>query len=372
MRIAHLVWSGAIGGTENFVGCLADQQAGVHNVSIFFMSTRANREFTNENICIHEFNMRSGYDVGAFVRVLRSIREFAPEIIHIHNATPLAMWAGLAAPRAATLHHVHTARRFGTLQSLIQVPFFRMSSGRIDLFIANSFSTKNHMVHNWKVPGERIVVVPNGIDVAHFSTYQGREAARELLGIDAKACVIGFVGRLQYVKGADLFLQVAAAVRPMHGHVIFVIVGDGPERRALQEQARSLDIWQYVHFLGERKDVAELLPAFDVFLSTSRVETFGIAILEAMAARVPVVAFATDAVPELVADCGVLVSTGDVHAAAKGVVELLKDPERRKQYADAAYERAKTHYSIQKISSQLDEIYTRTLNLRQQATRDTF
>jgi glycosyltransferase involved in cell wall biosynthesis len=373
LQIIHLVWSGAIGGTENFAFDLAVEQARRHKVGLGWMSVSAGRPARVEGLDLREFGMRGGYDVRRFARVLKWVKEFGPDIIHVHDATPLAYWAGLARPASLTMAHVHTIGNPYNREGFARRFFLRLSAVRIVHYIANSRSTRDKLMVGRGVRADMISTVPNAVDLSRFDGPRDVGAVRRALGIPEDAPVVGFVGRLHPAKGVDLFLETAAAVRGQKKDIFFVIVGNGRQRDSLERRAQALGVADRLRFAGERQDVPRLLSAFDVFVSTSRVETFGIAILEAMAAGVPVVAFAVDAVPELLATDGVLIPPGDIRAAASAVCRLMDDPSERERLSEAAYKRVRTDYSIQRISGSLEELYFRFLHLKkpESVNRDT-
>lgn len=130
-----------------------------------------------------------------------------------------------------------------------------------------------------------VKVISNGVDVSRFATT--RSQARDALGLPHDSVVVGSVGRLERVKGHDVLVRAAALCPP---HVRFVVVGDGGEREPLEALARACGVHERVHFVGHRDDPARLYAAFDVFCLPSRAEGLPLALLEAQAAGVRVVA----------------------------------------------------------------------------------
>ena len=141
---------------------------------------------------------------------------------------------------------------------------------------------------DWGLPRERIVVIPNGLDVGamHFDP-GARDAARREFGIAPGTTVIGSVGRLHPIKRFDALITGAAPQLRDGAHLL--LVGTGPERQRLEDLARSAGVADRLSLPGERADVARLLAAMDVYAAPSREETFGLAVLEALAAGLPAV-----------------------------------------------------------------------------------
>jgi glycosyltransferase involved in cell wall biosynthesis len=183
-----------------------------------------------------------------------------------------------------------------------------------------------------------------------------RESARRALGLSSEGLVIGWVGRLSPEKGPDLFLQALAAVDvPGLG----VMVGDGAERARLSDLAGSLGLTAArVRFLGQLPEAAALLPAFDVVALTSRVEGTPMIILEAVAAGVPIVAFRTGGIPDLLTDeTAWLVSPGDVSGLRAALRDALASPAEGKARAAAARARLADRLSLDRWVAKVRAVY---------------
>jgi glycosyltransferase involved in cell wall biosynthesis len=172
------------------------------------------------------------------------------------------------------------------------------------------------------VPRTRITVIPNGVDTARF---EGLAAEPGVLG---GGPVVGSVGCLAPRKDYGTLLEAFAAVLPRHPGLSLALVGDGPERPALERRAAALGIAASVRFLGERPDVERLLPAMDVFALSSREEGIPNALLEAMAAGRPAIATAVGGNREVLEDgaTGWLVPAGSPEALARALEEALGNP----------------------------------------------
>jgi glycosyltransferase involved in cell wall biosynthesis len=172
-------------------------------------------------------------------------------------------------------------------------------------------------------------------------------ALRAELGIDAGAPLIGFVGRLIWQKGVTYGLQALARVLLQRPDARLIVVGDGKERARLERQARQYGIERSVHFLGWRTDVPRLMAAFDLFLLPTLQEGFGLVLLEAMAARTPIVASAVSAIPEIVVDgeTGRLVPPRDPTALSAALLDLLADAALRRHMGLLGEDRLETHFS---------------------------
>jgi glycosyltransferase involved in cell wall biosynthesis len=231
--------------------------------------------------------------------------------------------------------------------------------------IAVSESTRAFVEASEHVPTERTSTVHNGIDCETFCPRpELREQARSQWGLPADAFVIAGIGRLTYQKNFALFLEVAASVLRQHPEAYFILAGTGEDEPALRRQASELGIGDRVRFLGFVGDMSTLYPAVDMLLLTSRYEGLPITILEAMAAGIPIVAAKLDGIAEVLADSSeaALVPPGDASAFAARICELIESPARARLYAEAALAKVRAHYSAERMTRDVEQIYLRYLN----------
>ena len=189
-----------------------------------------------------------------------------------------------------------------------------------------------------------------------------RDEARREIGIPAGALVVGSVGRLHPDKNHQLLLRAAARLRSQGVDVFVVIVGDGPERAALATLAEDLGVSGHATFLGERTDVERILPAFDAFALPSKTEGTPVTLLEAMAARVPIVAAAVGGIPEMLQDgrdaCLVTLEGGDAVAElAAALFAVLSDRSLAHETAERAFARVQRDFSAPAIFQRYLELY---------------
>jgi len=209
-------------------------------------------------------------------------------------------------------------------------------------------------------------IIPNGIDaqkVAGIAAATSRKEKRASLGIPEDAFVVGNVARLHPAKGHTYLLAGFAEVLRAVPQAHLVLVGWGVLEEKLRAQAKELGIEQRVHFAGKRLDVYELLATFDVFAFSSVHEGQGIAILEAMAAGLPVVATAVDGIPDMVKHerTGLAVPAHDAAALAAGVLRLRAEPELGQRLVAAARKLVDERFSIGAAGRAYDALYEELL-----------
>lgn len=211
----------------------------------------------------------------------------------------------------------------------------------------------------------KVTVVYNGLDLEEYPPELEGAVVRAELGLPLDAPVAGIVGRLQAWKGQERFLRAAVQVAERLPQARFLVVGgaifgDGEAYAAgLRHLATDLGLGERVIFTGHRQDLPRLLAALDVLVHCAEAEPFGRVLIEGMAARRPVVAFADGAVPEIVRheEMGLLVPPGDEPALAAAMVELLGDAQRRQRMGVAGRHRVEQHFTAAQTARAIEAIY---------------
>jgi glycosyltransferase involved in cell wall biosynthesis len=220
-----------------------------------------------------------------------------------------------------------------------------------DRFVAVSAAT-GEMLRLSGVPGERIDVVHNGVDVESYRPAEEvRSGARITLGIGKDQVLVGFVGQLIPRKGGDIFLQAACLVGEAHPEARFLVVGGRAEsegRRSMEALSRELGLTDRVAFLEFQEDVRPFYDAMDIFVNCSRGEPFARVNLEAMAMGTPVVATDVGGNREAVADgeSGYLVEAENSKRLAEKIGELVADAAIRRSFGEAARKRILERFTV--------------------------
>lgn len=364
LRILHVVDTLATGGLERFVTdlAIAQRQAG-HAVSVFSVlrceGFRA--ELERSGVPVLFGDKRAGLDLGALRRLRAAAR--AADVAHSHNFVPnyyaaLAL-AGTARALVNTCHNMGTRLAARRLRWL-----YRASLARTRAVVAVGAQVRERLVADGIVPARLATVVRNGVPMARFDDARGRrDAARARLGLAPEALVVGCVGRLVALKNHALLVAQLPALVTRFPALRLVLLGDGPLHDALAAQAAALGLGDRVLLAGARPDVADLLPAFDVFALPSRTEGLSIALIEACASGLPVVASAVGGNVEIVEDgrSGLLVPADDGPALAAALARLLEDGRLRERLGAAARDWVAVNASIDAAVRGYDAVYRRAL-----------
>jgi glycosyltransferase involved in cell wall biosynthesis len=292
-----------------------------------------------------------------FFRLCWVIYRRRVDLIHVNSYIP-GNYARLAAALMQVpivIDHWHGFTRFNDKRRLI----CRVLARFTDLSLAVSQGVKDYLLQEIGLDPAKIRVVPNGVDVAAIDAARPGPEVRRELGLPEQVPVIGLVGRLDHWgKGHKELFTAMAQIRARHP-VHALIVGGGRRIDEVKALAASLGLGGEVHFLGSRQDVPDLLNAMDIFVLPSYSEGVSLALLEAMAAGLPVIATAVGGLPEVVADgqTGILIPPRDAAALAGALARLLADPAGAKNLGDRARQHVRAHFSLDRLGREINEIY---------------
>ena len=297
-------------------------------------------------------------------QVGRAIARFASErnidVLHCHQYSPFVYgcFATLWNRRLKIVYteHGRLSDARPSLKRRLVNPWLSRFDGSI---VAVSHELRDYMI-DARFPSRRIAVVHNGVQPMAMPSIADRRRARQQLRLDERAFVVATVARLDPVKDLMTLLEAFAAVRLRVPLAHLLVVGDGPERARLEARAAQPDLAGSVHMTGYRQDVRALLPAADVYTSSSISEGVSITILEAMAAGIPVVATAVGGTPEVLPDesaGGILVPCRNPERLASAIVSLALDQRRRAALAEAGRRRLETSFTIDRMVDDYARMY---------------
>ena len=303
--------------------------------------------------------LRNALDVQSARELEKFVRRKGIEVVHAHMARDysLASYAARRNPQTKFIVTRHVLFKLNRLH--------RHTLSRATCVIAVSEAVARELRSSQIVSNDQIAVIHNGIDVERIKeTCAGlsRGLFLRTLGMPAGAHLVGSIGELRTLKRHDDFIRAAALVLKEFPETQFVLAGVGEVRKQLEELVAELRLTDRFRFLGWLDDADKLLCAMDVFVSASETESFGLAIVEAMAAGTAVVATATEGAQEVIEDqkTGLLVPIGDVKRIAESVLDLLSDPEKRTRLATQSVQSAAKNFSLSRMVNEIERIYLAT------------
>jgi len=305
-------------------------------------------------------------DIFSFFEIRNIIRDGGFNIVHTHGSKAkfLGRMAAAACENVKVVQTVHGWSFFDSMPAFKKTFYIILEKLGYHIADANIVVSPLDIRKGTKKGigrPEDYVVIRSGVEFDTFKAARGRRAeARRRIGVPEDVPVVGSVMRIAAQKAPLFFVNVAARVAKMMPDVHFVIVGDGPQRGLTENWIKKAGLADNFRMLGTRDDVPELLPAFDVFLITSRSEGLPRAMLEALATNVPVVATDVGGISELVDGTrnGILCREGDQDGLARSVLKLLRNPELKDSLL-VNIDQDLEPFSASIMIDQLFDLYTR-------------
>jgi len=332
----------------------------------------------NSHLEVAEVAKQHGFQVAVFPcrgrcdpRTIFLIRKFLREneikVIHSHgyksNLYALAASLGKKVARVATCHNWLGDDPKMKLYAWLDKVFLR----QFNSVVAVSEAVKDELM-NCGFSDAKVRLIHNGIELDRLKIHGDSFLLKKQFNIEEDCRIIGTVGRLSEEKGLDYLLNAAAEILKKCPKVTFLMVGDGPERQKLE--ARAARIAETLHaggkaagtpfiFTGVRNDMPDIYSLMDFFVLPSLVEGLPMVLLEAMAARKPVVATRVGAVPKVIEHdrSGILVKPADEQGLAEAIISLLEDHEKAERLAEQGYRKVRDEFSAERMAEQYLMVY---------------
>ena len=292
-----------------------------------------------DGVPVEHLDKRPGLDPRMWFRLAKTIREFRPHVVHTHSYVMRYAWpARMMTGRGPLVHTVHNLAEKEVDWAGRAIHRVAFRTGTLPVAISREVARSFERVYGFAPAA----TIPNGADVRNGFRPEARERWRRANGFEAGDFLVASVARFEPQKNPLGLIEAFARGLVGHSGARLVMAGQGSLLEPCRRRAAELGVEARVHFAGLCQDVPELLSACDLFALASDWEGASVAIVEAMAARLPVVATLVGGVPELVVEgeTGLLVPPGEVEAFSAAINTLACDPARRRAMADAAERRA--------------------------------
>jgi glycosyltransferase involved in cell wall biosynthesis len=309
------------------------------------------------------------FDPRVLWRLRKLLREYAPHIAFCLDHRNAMLWGRLSSLLAGVPRRVvasHSTGRMNGRRSFTRLDRVLMKA--TDSVVALSERHAGYLSTVENVDPGKLVIIENGIDVPRYehASPESVAALRDELGISKGERVVVMVASLRPEKAHEALLEAAQALAGETPVMRFLIVGDGPRRSHLEALRVRLALGDRVIFTGKRDDIPELLHLADVLVlpSHAAVETLPLAVLEAMAAGVPVVASAVGSVPDLIEDGvnGRLIAPASAGGLTEAIRSIMNDPKEAENLAARAKTTVSSKYTADLMVAKYEALFRRLIN----------
>ncbi len=364
-KVLHLIASPKIGGAEKLLLTVADNIDAERfdvSIAVFIDSRKKHNAFFDEakgcKVRLYPVDIKGPYDVRQLIQIYRIIATFKPDVIHTHgyktNILGFLMARCFMIPIIATVHGwLHSTRRTTQLYNRVNLFLLR----RFDQVIAVSCQIETVLLQ-LNVSTSRLITLRN-VPAAPKRFEINTAALVERFSLDPKARYVGFVGRLEPVKGGEFLISAAVKVLERYPNVQFLIAGEGSELSRLEAMVAEVGLSRRVRFLGFLARPGDIFQLLDLYVLPSLDEGIPLSLLEAMAAEVPVVASSVGGVPEVIEDGinGLLVPPGETELLAEAICHALNDRAGGVQRIEAARKTIDEKFNILSWIESLQALY---------------
>lgn len=360
-HIVHLISSLGNGGCENMLLTLLPALHQFrHTIVTIKCPGYLSDRFSARGIPVIPARLGHFTDVRGYHRLYRIIYSLKPQILTTY--LPPADLAGRFLGRVAGVPTIVCSVR----AKLTQSPFWPLlladgaTSPLVTHYHFNTPVTSKQYTKYFLLPQRKITIIPNGIALEDYHQHPTDRLTRPDLSLSLDQIVIGCVAQLRKQKGHRFLLTALAKLLPKHQSLVLVLVGAGQQKHHLQKQIKKLNIQRHVIMLGNRDDIPDILPLFDIFVLPTLYEGMSRALLEAMASQLPII---TTDIPEnravfAASHSALLVKPRDPAALADALAQLIINPAWRSSLARAAYRQVQ-NYDTPKIARRFFNMYQR-------------
>ena len=312
---------------------------------------------SNPDVKIHRIKTKGDVDLHFIGRLRKVIRHEKPDLLHVHSRRGDMLTA--LAGRLEKIPMVHS-RRVDNPPSFFDLHF------KFPLFhkIITISRGIREVLLEAGVAKERVICIPSAVDTERFSPVKAdREGFLEEFGLTGDGPVLAMIAQLIPRKGHAVFFEALPSILAKHPRARVLIFGRGPLKDELERSIQKQGLDRFVRFEGYRTDLEKVIPYVDMVVHPAFMEGLGVALLEAAACGVPIVACRAGGIPEIVQDKlnGFLVKPGDSKSLARHIIALLDDPDQLRQFSLAGRELVLESFSIDRMVRDNHRVYVETL-----------
>lgn len=362
-NILFIIESSETGGAENVFAELVqriDRECYVPHVALLYEGWLFDK-LKAERICPHMIPTgNGGFDFRLLSGIFAAIRKYDIDLVHSHlfttNVYASVCGAMTGIPVISTFHGTMDVNLCDSF-NWIKWAIINKLSSRI-VFVSNYL--QNYFVGHKKANRANSQVIYNGIDIDRFRNGMGKAQARRTIGLSDNSFVIGCIGDLRPAKDYQSALQAVALLKEKIPNLKFVVAGTITNMiEELNELSDSLGIRNAVDFIGFRSDIENIMPSFDVYLSSSVSEGFSLSVVEAMAASIPVVATRSGGPEEIIihGETGLLVEVASPEKLAAAIESIYRSRETAESFVMSGQSRVEKKFSVKAMVNNYENLF---------------
>lgn len=361
IKIGFINYSLDIGGVETLIleiGKRLNRDIFEPSIFVFEKNGKLRKEYINYGIPVIEVEKSKGFDWILPFRLSRILKKHNINIVHTHN--PSNWFYGCIAANIAGIPIVHTEhsnhyglhiKRWELIESIL--------SKFTDSITTVAENLKRRMVTRSHINSLDIRVIHNAIDLAVFNVKIDKYKVKSDLSLPENNMIIGNIARFCEQKDHRTLLKAFKLISENMRNINLLLVGNGPLKAEMEDIVRDLQIRDKVKFLGDRRDIPNLLKIIDIFVLSSKREGLPVVLLEAMASGLPIVATSAGGNSEVVIDgeTGVIVPTQDPERLAEAICKVISDEKRAKEMGERGQKRIKECFTFEHMIDEYEKIY---------------
>lgn len=368
MKVLHMISGGDTGGAKTHVFALLSELIKFIDVKIVcFTDGVFYQEIKDTNIPSLLLLQKSRFDLSVIKTLVKMVENEGYDIIHVHGARAnfIAQFLKkkIKTPIITTVHSDYLLEFDSLYKKIVFTGLNCIALGKMDFYIAVSNNFRSMLIKRGFEP-DNIFTVYNGMDYEKEISFCSKDEFAKRYNLDQSNIYVGIIGRMDKVKGHDIFLAAAQIAAKENPKLHFLIAGEGPLEEKLRADAQSMGIADRVHFLGFIKDIYSFINFIDINTLTSYSESFPYVLLEGAQMKKCTISSAVGGIVDLIStgENGFLFDVGDINTMAKQLLGCVNDESLRQRMGEALYEKATKSFSSLALAKTHINIYERCLS----------
>ena len=349
IKVIHITTDSKLGGAEQMMLALAenyDREKFEHIFVVFIGGGQLIEKLKKIDSKVYSLDISSKIQFIKVLKLFKIIRTERPDIVNTYLFHG-DQFGRIIAKIAGAPIIISSYRSPDYWMKWYHIAIDNFSGRFVDFFTSNSELTKKVVIERAAIPPDKIEVIRNGIKIIKKPSIENIKKIKIENGINLEKRIIGITANHTQVKNYSLFIDICALLNTQYQNLQFISIGDGPERKNIEKYASEKNV-NNILFLGVKSNARDILPAFDVFILTSKWESSSRSLLEAMAAGIPCVASDVGGLSELIIDyeSGFLCEATAEEFTEK-IILLLNDKKLYSKISENAITRVRKEFSLE-------------------------